>query len=133
MVTDRDVKIGSLVGSFPVVVTFAPAINQADTEQFEWTIPASFPVCEVIDVQLYALTVTATVSADVTLNGTTCLTGAITPVAGASTAGVLSATRSARRIKPGQALRVRATTNGTGAVTNGRMSILLRAYPAATE
>lgn len=88
---------------------------------------------ELVGVEVWATAITATISVDVKINGVSVLTGAITPVAGSRTAGVLVANRLNRRGSAAQALDVEYTTNGTGAGTNLRVLLTYRPYPLNGE
>lgn len=88
---------------------------------------------QVVKVEVNALTVTATISVDVLIGSTSALTGAITPVAATPTAGTLSTTLANVRGSSTEAINVQYTSNGTGAATNGIVSVWIRPQPMNGE
>lgn len=88
---------------------------------------------EIVKVEVNALTVTATISVDVLIGSTSCLTGAVTPVAATPTAGTLSSTLANKRGTATEAINVQYTSNGSGAMTNGIVSVWIRPIPANGE
>lgn len=88
---------------------------------------------QIVKVEVNALTVTATISVDVLIGSTSCLTGAITPVAATPTAGTLSTTLANVRGSSTEAINVQYTSNGTGAATNGIVSVWIRPQPMNGE
>lgn len=79
-------------------------------------------------VEAYALTVTATISVDVHIGSTSVLASTITPVADTPTAGTLSSTLANRVGDSDDILSVKYTTNGTGAATNGVVTVWIRRH-----
>ena len=71
----------------------------------------------VVKVSVFAETVTATISVDVQIGGTSVLASAITPVAGTETAGTISATNANQIGGSSAQLQFKYTSNGTGAAT----------------
>lgn len=114
------------LGSQLVDFTIVTAVSQAGVLFGQITPGYRY---QVTAVKVFAVTVTATISVDVQINGTTVLTGNVTPVAGAETAGTLSATLSARRGTSTNPLQVKLTTNGSGAATNLSVMVYIRPYP----
>src|SRR6185312_1866590 len=108
--------------NFPVTT----ALSQAALLAGAWTPGFKF---QVIKVSVFATGVTATISADVQIGGTSVLTGAVTPVAGTETEGTLSGTLSKLRGSATSQLQVKYTTNGTGAGVNLMVSVQIRPYP----
>lgn len=88
---------------------------------------------QVVKVEVNALTVTATISVDCLIGSTSVLTGAITPVAATPTAGTLSSTLANVRGTATEAINVQYTSNGTGAATNGYLSVWIRPIPLNGE
>lgn len=88
---------------------------------------------EVVGVEFYALTVTATITGDVQIGTTSVLTGAVTPVADTPTAGVLSTTQASRRGTATDVLSLKYTSNGSGAATNGHAYVTIRPRPLNGE
>lgn len=88
---------------------------------------------EVVSVEAYALTVTATISVDVQIAGTSVLSSVITPVADTPTAGTLSTTLANKRGAATEALQLKYTSNGTGAATNGIVTVCIRPLPLNGE
>ncbi len=131
MVTDRDVEIGSVAGAQMFTLPLAPAINAADVEQHEIVWPLQN--AELLDAQIHCTAKAGAVTADVKVAGASALASAITPTAGNAVQATLATARASRRIKTGQALTIHATTDGTGQLTNGRITLTFRGYPAGTE
>lgn len=95
-------------------------------------VTVGFPF-EVVRVEAYALTVTATISVDVHIGATTVLAGAITPVADTPTAGVMSTTLASRRGTSTDILSLKYTSNGAGAATNAYVTVWVRPRPLNGE
>ena len=89
--------------------------------------------CEVVAVEVNALTVTATITVDVLIGATSVLASAVTPVAATPTAGTLSSTLANKRGAAGEILKVAYTSNDTGAATNALASVWIRPIPQAGE
>jgi len=112
--------------NFPITT----AISQTALLAGAWTPGFKF---QVIKVSVFATAVTATITADVQIGGTSVLTGAVTPVAGTETAGTLSSTLKNVRGSASQQLQIKYTSNGTGAGTNLMVSVQIRPYPLNGE
>jgi hypothetical protein len=131
MITDGKMDPRSFVARTPIPVHIVTAINQTNTVAASLIPGYRF---EVVRVEVYASAVTAAVTADVRIGSTSVLTGAVTPVAGSVVEGTLVATRSGRRsVNLTDALNVVYTTNGSGAATNLRVTVWVRAYPCNGE
>jgi hypothetical protein len=87
----------------------------------------------IVRVEVNALTVTATISVDVLIGSTSCLTGAVTPVAATPTLGTLSTTLANVCGISTDTLNVAYTSNGSGAATNGIVSVWIRPQPMNGE
>lgn len=108
------------------LITFAlgtTAVSQTAKVTQRVTIPFAF---EVVSVEAYGLTVTATITLDCFIAGVTCLAAPITPVADTKVAGTLSATKSARQSKVAAELAIAYTSNGSGAATNCGLTVVVR-------
>lgn len=81
---------------------------------------------QVVRVEVNALTVTATISCDVLIDATSCLASAVTPIAATPTAGTLSTTLANRKGSSTSILKAAYTSNGTGAATNGVVTVWIR-------
>jgi hypothetical protein len=88
---------------------------------------------EVVKVEANALTVTATITVDCLIGSTSCLTGAITPVAATPTAGTLTTAVTTRRGLSTDTLKAAYTSNGSGAMTNGVLRVWIRPRPLNGE
>jgi len=88
---------------------------------------------QVVKVEVNALTVTATISVDCLIGSTSVLSSAITPVAATPTAGTLSTTLANVRGSSTEAINLQYTSNGTGAATNGFVSVWIRPQPLNGE
>lgn len=133
MVTDRNMKKEAVASIMPLTIPLAPAISLTDVEQYEFIWPANLDRAELAFVQGYCTAIAGTVTIDVKHAGVSVLSAVITPVANTPVQATLTSTRSTRRIKAGQSVTVHATTNGSGALTNGRLVLGYRGFPAATE
>lgn len=87
----------------------------------------------VMAVEVNALTVTATITVDCLIGSTSVLSGAITPVAATPTAGTLSSTLANVCGVSTDTLNVQYTSNGTGAATNGYVTVWIRPQPLNGE
>lgn len=106
----------------------ATAVSQTGTVVLSQTIPFPF---QVISIEVYAMTYTATGSIDVAVGATSVLNAPITPIAATKVAGVLSATgANTRATAASNVLNVKYTTNGTGVIGGGTVTILIRPYGA---
>lgn len=88
---------------------------------------------EIVRVEVYALTVTATITADVHIQGATALASVVTPVADTPTAATLAATLAAKRGSATDAIQLKYTSNGSGAATNLRVRVWIRPVPVQGE
>lgn len=129
-VTDAKVHPNAKHALVPVVVNITTALSQTATKAIGLIPGFKF---EVAKVQVWASGVTATISTDVNIDGTSVLTGAVTPVAGTATNGTLVAARTSRRGSATAQLNVVYTTNGTGAAVNLKVTVWLRPYPLNGE
>lgn len=87
---------------------------------------------QIENVQVFCRTIVATGQADVQIGGVSVLTGLITPVAATVVPGVLVAP-ALRRGKFTDTLQVKFTTNGTGVITNAKVTVTLRPFPLGNE
>ena len=108
------------------------AASQAAVRWDAVRVPHGF---EVIAVDAWGKTVTATAQVDVTVNGTSILTALLTPATGATApaSGSLVTTRSARRGAAGSEVAVKVTTNGTGAFGDLDVRVWIRPFPQNGE
>lgn len=130
MIQDKAIEHDAGTPLKPITCSFVTAINQ--TAAVALGIIPGFRG-EVVKVEVWASAVTATISTDVLVGTTSVLTGAVTPVAGAATAGTLATARSTRRFMPTDQLNFTYTTNGTGAATNLKVTAWIRPYPLNGE
>lgn len=104
-------------------------------------LPSPFPYAmkgwQVENVQVFCTAIVATAQIDVKAgpagSTTSVLTGLITPVAGSVVQGSLVATLASRRFNLTDQLEVRATTNGTGTLTNVTVTVTIRPFPLDNE
>lgn len=123
-VKDRNVlPTASVARECVLLVAPATATSQAALEVDEVVPGFAF---EVVRVEVHATAVTATISADVQIGSTSVLTGAVTPVANTATAGTLSTTLASRRGASTDAIRLKYTSNGTGAATSLKVRVWIR-------
>lgn len=121
-----DAKLAWKCVSAPIV----SATSQADLKEGGFKPGFAF---EVERVEVYAKTVTATISVDVKIGTTSVLSAAITPVADTPTAGTVSTTVANRRGAATDTVFVHYTSNGTGAVTKCTVYVWIRPIPANGE
>jgi len=88
---------------------------------------------KVVKVEVYALTVTATISVDVQIGSTSVLSSAVTPVADTPTAGTLSSTTASLIGSATSVISLKYTSNGTGAATACYARIWIRPQPMNGE
>lgn len=126
-IRSRNIKKTAAVGLECIQLSIGTsAISQAGKRTGLTTVAYPF---QVVSVEAYALTVTATISFDVQIGSTSVLSAAITPVADTATAGVLSATTANTRSSAANAvLSLKYTSNGSGAATNGYVNVWIRPY-----
>lgn len=128
----KDYKMDPAGGSAVHTLAFpiTTAVSQTGLLAGAWTPGYRFQIRK---VSVFATAVTATITADVQIGGTTVLTGQITPVAGTETAGTLVSTPATLRGSSSGQIQVKYTTNGTGAATNLVVRVQIRPYPCAGE
>lgn len=123
-IRSRNIKKTAAVGRETVDLLYGTtAVSQAGKRADAQTIPYAF---QVVAVEAYALTVTATISFDLQIGATSVLSGAITPVADTLVAGVLSATVANTQGAAGSVLSAKYTSNGSGAATNAGLNVWIR-------
>jgi hypothetical protein len=124
-IRSRNVKKTAAFALEPVTLVLGTtAISQTGKRTQGTTIRYPF---QVVAVEAYALTVTATISVDVQIGSTSVLSAAITPVADTPTAGVLSATvANTQSTSASSVLSLKYTSNGSGAATNGVVTVWIR-------
>lgn len=88
---------------------------------------------KVVSVEAMATAVTAVISFDVQIGTTSVLASAITPVANVPTAGTLSATTANLIGSKTGILKLKYTSDGSGAVTDGRVRVWIRPQPLNGE
>ena len=88
---------------------------------------------EVVKVEDFARTVTATITYDCKVGTMSVLAATATPVAATRTTRTLATSRASRRGTSSSALTVELTTNGTGAATNMKVTVWIRPYPLNGE
>lgn len=145
-VTDRKMHWATLMARDPIdlgissipinqaAVLFAAAVPYQG-------IPSPFPYAmkgwQIENVQVFCTAIVATAQIDVKAGvaGSTAsvLTGLITPVAGTVVQGTLVASLAGRRFNLSDQLEVRATTNGTGTLTNVTVTVTIRPFPLDNE
>lgn len=130
-VKDKNVAKDSALALKPIQFALGTsAVSQTAKKTDAVTIGFAF---EVVRVEAYALTVTASITVDVHIGATSVLSAAITPVADTPTAGVLSTTLASRRGTSTDILSLKYTTNGAGAATNVFVTVWVRPRPLNGE
>lgn len=112
-----------------------PAIIASATGQTGLKIRGVTPgyAFQIVKVEVFAKTVTATLSVDVQIGSTSVLSSVITPVADTPTAGTLSSTLSAVRGSATDVINFLYTSNGTGAFTGMTAHVWIRPQPLDGE
>lgn len=122
----RDAKLNWKAVSFPLV----SATSQTALKEGSFSPGFAF---EIMRVEVYAKTVTATISVDVKIGSTSALASAVTPVADTATAATLSTTLTSRRGTSSEAVNLHYTSNGTGAVTKCTVYVWVKPIPAGGD
>lgn len=120
----RNIDKASAVGLEAIQMPLGTT-SVSQTATLAYAFKPGFPFT-VASVQAWASGVTATASADVQIGGVSVLTGPITPVAATVTAGTLSSTKANVVGGAGDTLQLKYTTNGTGVITNGTVTVWIR-------
>ena len=120
---------GPARGAYAFLTCYVDTVvsGQTASEFFEYLLPAGMDII-VTDVQAYAITAgSAVVTIDVKDDGVSILTGRITTVAAAATAGTLTTTNPGVLIAGGSRITADATTGSTTAPSDITASIMF--YP----
>ena len=88
---------------------------------------------KVVAVEAMAVAVTAVITFDVQIGSTSVLASVITPVANTPTAGVLSTTTANLLGSSTAIVKLKYTSDGAGAATNGRVRVWIRPQPLNGE
>lgn len=123
-IRDRNISKAAGIANECISASFVTATSQTALAVLKVTPGYAFTVTR---VSVFATAVTATVSVDVAIGSTSVLTGVITPVAGAETAGTVVSTSAAIGGHADQ-LVIKYTTNGTGAMTNPSVTVWIRPH-----
>lgn len=114
-IRDRNISTAAAVGQKHVRMTLGTtALSQ--TAALADAVTPGFPF-RVSKITVFAQTVTATISVDVQIGGTSVLASAITPVAATETAGTLTTTNANQTGGTTDQIQLKYTSNGTGAAT----------------
>ncbi len=101
-------------------------VSQAAVLASSVTIPYPF---QIVSVELFTATTTATISYDVQIGAVTALATPIVPVAATKVAGVLSATQANTRSQANSGvLNLRYTSNGSGVSSGVSVTVWIRPY-----
>lgn len=87
----------------------------------------------VTKVEAFATSVTAAITMDVLIGTVSVLASAITPVANTVVAGTLATAYTARQGTSTGEIRLRYTSDGTGAAVRGKVRVWIRPRPLAYE
>lgn len=131
MIKDKHISRSANVALKCVPLSLGTTANSQTALKVDSVIPG-FPF-QIVKVEVNALTVTATISVDVQINGATALASVITPVAATPTAGTLSTSVLATRGSMLDAIQLLYTSNGAGAATNGMVRVWIRPVPLNGE
>lgn len=130
-VTDRNIDKNAKFGRECLNLELGVSATGQAAKQTDSVVPGF--AFEIVRVEVYALTVTAVISADVHIQGVTALNAAVVPVADTPTVGVLAATLAAKRGSATDAIQLKYTSNGAGAATNLRARVWIRPVPVQGE
>jgi hypothetical protein len=135
MVTDTKIHKSAKVAEKELIVALVTAVSQTDAVAFEYT--PGFDG-QVVAVRTWNRTKAGTVTLNVRTGGAAYANGraVITSLAVASAteeAGVLSTTLANLRFSKTEKIRVAFTTDGTGALTNGFIVLVVRPRPLNGE
>lgn len=129
-VTDKKIHKDAKVAIETLVVPIITAVSQSDVIAQKMRVPYDF---EIVGVEGYCRTEAGAVTGDVKIGTTSVLSAAIAFATGSRVAGALSATVANLRGLAGSDINVHYTSDGTGALTNGFITIHLRRRPLANE
>lgn len=129
-VKDTNIKKDAKVARECLELSLLSAVSQTGKKVDGVTPGFAF---EIVRVEANALTVTATITADVKIGATSALASAVTPVAETPTAATLATTDAARRGSATDTIFLHYTSDGTGAVTNAKVRVWIRPLPLNGE
>lgn len=114
-IRDRNISTNAAVGQKPIRLRLGTSAT-GQTATLVDAITPGFPF-RVTKVTGFATAVTATISFDVQIAGTSVLASAVTPTAGTEVAGTLSTTDANHTGGSTDQITLKYTSNGTGAAT----------------
>lgn len=130
-IKDSKIPVGAATPLKPIRLMLGTTATSQTAKQVDGVkIPFDF---KVHSVEVNALTVTAGITVDVQIGSTSVLASAITPVAATPTAGTLSTTQANRKGASGAVVALKYTSDGTGAATNGIVTVWVRPRPLNGE
>lgn len=125
-VTARKVAKEGPLGLIPFVVSIVTAVSQADV--IAEKIKPGFDF-EIVRVENWARTEAGAVSCDVKIGATSALSAALAFATATRGEATLSATQANRRGDQDAEINVHYTSDGTGALTNGHVTVWIRPFP----
>jgi hypothetical protein len=129
-VLDRKIHKNANVARDHIAFEVATVVSLTDAKVGAYKPGFAF---QVVGVQVFARTVTATISVQVKIGTVSVLTGAVTPVAATLTEGTLSGTLANVRGSKSDTIFVELTTNASGAATNLGVVVIIRPVPLNAE
>jgi hypothetical protein len=129
-VTTRKVRNTDALGHKILVVPLITAISQADVLAYKFIPGHAF---EIVGVEGWARTEAGVVTADVKIEAVTSLAAVIAFATATRVVATLAATLAARRGSASNAINVHFTTDGTGALTNGFVTVRYRPMPMSGD
>lgn len=130
-ITSNKVMPDAAVAFAPLHFTLpATSTGQTDLEVREVRPGFNF---QIVKAECHCTAYTATASVNVLIGSTSALASAITPAAGNVVQGTLSTTMANRRGNTTDNIVVQYTTNGSGVITNGSVTVWIRPFPMNGE
>lgn len=135
MVNDKKIDPTAQIARKELVVALVTAVSQTDAIAFEFT-PGYDG--EIVQVKSWNRSKAGTVTINIRTGGAAWANGraaitALTPTSAAEDTATLSTTPANLRFSKTEKVRVAFTTDGTGALTNGHLLLVLRPRPQNGE
>jgi len=127
---DRSIKRDAHVAEKELAIQLITATGQTAVKALGFTPGHAF---QIVKVKTWCSAVTATATADVKIGGTSALNAAATFTANTENAATLSGTLANVQGSSTDQITVTYTTDGTGALTNGRVVVVYRIFPLAGD
>lgn len=129
-VTARKVLKSDVLGHKIIVVPIITAVSQSDVRVYSFVPGHPF---EIVGVEGYARTEAGVVSGDVKIQTVTSLAAVIAFATATRVVASLAAALAARRGSKTDAINVHFTSDGTGVLTNGTVTVRYRPLPMSGD